>query len=127
MIKFIAIVWRKESVSAEEFSRYWREDHAALVRRHAATLGICRYVQNPRSPSETIDELVAARGWLHPPDGIAEVCWTSADAMQAAMATDAAQRANAELAEDEARFCDMTKMTAFLADEIVIYDQNEQG
>lgn len=121
MIKFIATVWRKEDMTPEAFEHHWRINHAALVREHAASLGICRYVQSHRRPDEIIDAAVAGRGWLSPPDGLAEVCWTSLEAMQAAMATQEAQLANAALAEDEARFCSVTKMTAFLADEHVVF------
>ena len=35
-------------MTREEFQRYWREEHAAPVQRHAETLHIRRYIQTHR-------------------------------------------------------------------------------
>lgn len=122
MIKFSAIVWRRPDVSSEAFTRHWRGTHAGLVRQYASVLGICRYVQSHRVPDLLIDQAVLGRGWLPPPDGLAEVYWPSHAVMMAGMSSLEGQRANAALAEDEARFCDTARMSAFLAEENVVID-----
>jgi hypothetical protein len=45
MIKLVFALRRREGLTREEFQRYWREEHAKLVQRHAETLHIRRYVQ----------------------------------------------------------------------------------
>jgi hypothetical protein len=44
MLKLVFTVRRREDLTREEFQSYWRERHAPLVRRHADTLRIRRYV-----------------------------------------------------------------------------------
>lgn len=123
MIKFVAIVWRKEDLDPQKFSEYWRNQHGALIAAHADALDIRRYVQSHRIASEPIDQALASRGWLAPPDGLAEMTWESLETMQRALASPAGIRANAELAADESKFCAMKKMSAFLSEEIVIVDR----
>ncbi|AEG51572.1 Ethyl tert-butyl ether degradation EthD [Sphingobium chlorophenolicum L-1] len=120
MIKFVATVWRRPDLTPEQFTERWREGHAELMRRLAPTLKIVRYVQTHGIKDELLDNALAGRGWLSPPDGIAEVWWESHEAMIAALSTPEGQAANAALAADEAEFCDMSKMSGFLSREITV-------
>ena len=45
MIKLVFTLRRREDMTRAEFQRYWREQHASLVKRHADVLHIRRYVQ----------------------------------------------------------------------------------
>ena len=45
MLKLVFCLRRRAEMSRDEFQRYWRDRHAPLVARHAATLRIARYVQ----------------------------------------------------------------------------------
>ena len=54
MLHLIFCLRRLPHLSREEFQRYWREQHAPLVRAHAAALGIHRYVR-----AHTVDHPVA--------------------------------------------------------------------
>src|SRR5881397_2777507 len=45
MIKLVFTLRRRDGMSREEFQRYWREQHAPLVARHARALRIRRYIQ----------------------------------------------------------------------------------
>ena len=45
MIKLVFALRHRPELSLEDFQAYWRERHAPLVARHAADLGIRRYVQ----------------------------------------------------------------------------------
>ena len=46
MIKLVFCLRRLPTLSASEFQRYWHDNHAELVRRHADALGIRRYTQS---------------------------------------------------------------------------------
>ncbi len=45
MIKITFCLRRKPGLSFQEFSDYWRNNHAPLVRSHQRALGMVRYVQ----------------------------------------------------------------------------------
>jgi len=47
MVKLVFMVRRREGITREEFQRYWKEEHAELVQRHAGLLRIRRYVPDP--------------------------------------------------------------------------------
>jgi hypothetical protein len=42
MIKLVFYVRRRSGLSAEDFKRYWIENHAPLVKKHAPALGATR-------------------------------------------------------------------------------------
>jgi EthD domain-containing protein len=58
LIKLVFTLRRREGMTREEFQRYWREQHAPLVQRHASTLGIRRYVQT-HSRDTDVDGVLA--------------------------------------------------------------------
>lgn len=107
MIDVVLCIKRRQDVTPEEFHRYWREDHARLVARHAATIGAVSYVQH-----HTIDtglESIVQGGRGCPSDvydGIAVVSFESLDDMASKGAQPEALAAAEELAEDERRFID---------------------
>ena len=126
MIKMVVEVWRKEGMSFEAFTRRWLNEHGALVKRHAEAMGFQRYIQSHKQPSAEIEAFAEGRGWKQPPDGLTEVWWESEAAMQAALSTPAGQAASAALAADEVQFIEMSKISAFLAVEEVIFDFTKQ-
>jgi len=107
VIDVVLCIRRRRDVTPEEFHRYWREDHARLVTRHAATIGAVSYVQH-----HTIDtglESIVQGGRGCPSDmydGIAVVSFESLDEMANKGAQPEALAAAEELAEDERRFID---------------------
>ena len=119
MVKLVFCLRRLPSLSRDEFQRYWRETHAALVARHAGVLRIRRYVQLHSLPDEAPVNaaLRASRGGPEPYDGIAELWWSSEDELAAATASDAGRRASLELLEDEKRFIDLARSPLWLARE----------
>jgi uncharacterized protein (TIGR02118 family) len=122
MLKMVIEVYRKPGMSLEEFEDYWLNKHGPLVRKHGPAMGMKRYVQSHNVPSEAIAEFRRARGWAEPCEALAEVWWESEEAMLAAMSSPEGQEASKILAEDEVNFCDMTRLTAFLAKEHEIYN-----
>src|SRR3954467_6670734 len=98
MIKLTFVLRRRPDVEVHEFHRYWREDHGPLVARHAQALHIRRYIQTHRIDNPFDGPLNAARGIAAEPyDGVAELWFDSFEDLQAALETEAGQRAGAEL------------------------------
>jgi uncharacterized protein (TIGR02118 family) len=119
MIKLVFTLRRREGMSREVYQRYWREQHAPIVQRHAETLRIRRYVQTHTRATELDDVIAASRG-SEPGaayDGVAELWWDSLDDLIAGYSTEAGQAAAAELLEDEQRFIDLTHSPIWLGEE----------
>jgi uncharacterized protein (TIGR02118 family) len=122
MVKLTFCLHRLPSLSRDEFQRYWRERHAPLVARHAATLRIRRYVQTHALPEgdPVNGALRASRGGPGDYDGVAELWWDSLDDLAAATASDAGRTASLELLEDERRFIDLARSPLWLGREHVV-------
>ena len=123
MIKLVFSLRRREDMTREEFQRYWREDHAPLVQRHADALRIRRYVQTHARDTGLDEAITAPRGSEpHFYDGVAELWWDSLDDILAAFTSEAGQVAGQELLEDERRFIDLPRSPAWLGEENVVID-----
>jgi uncharacterized protein (TIGR02118 family) len=120
MVKLVFCLHRLPSLSREEFQRYWRDTHGPLVRRHAASLRIRRYVQLHTIDDPINPALAASRGGPEPFDGIAELWWDSAEDLRAGASSPEGQRAGAELLEDERRFIDLPRSPLWIAREVPI-------
>ena len=118
MIKLVYCLRRIPELSREEFQRYWREKHGALVRDRAAALGIQRYVQVHTLDSPLNEAMRASRG-SDPDifDGVAELWWESPEAFSAGAGAAEGRQAARELYEDEKRFIDFSRSLAFVAEE----------
>ena len=78
MTHLIFCLRRLPHLSRDEFQRYWREQHAPLVKRHAAVLGIKRYVQAHTINPALSQGIAATRNAPDPFDGVAEL-WFALD------------------------------------------------
>lgn len=84
-VRTVAILGRKPGMSFEQFDRYWLEVHAPLA---AQLPGLLRYVQrHVEAPSAEFGI-----------DGFAFIDYESATAMEAAWASEAGQKALADVA-----------------------------
>jgi len=122
VVKLVYCVRRLPHLSREEFQRYWRETHGPLVRSHAKTLQIRRYVQVHTLENPINDVLRESRGTLEPYDGVAELWWDSAEDMAAAHLTPEGLWAAQELLDDERRFADLERSALWVAEEHVVVD-----
>jgi uncharacterized protein (TIGR02118 family) len=122
MIKLTYCIRRRSDVSAPAFRKYWRENHAPLVTRHAKALRAVRYVQSHTLETDLNTELQASREASAPLDGITEVWWESLEDLAAALASPEGQAAGAELLEDERRFIDFASSSLFMTEEHEIFD-----
>ena len=121
MIKLVFMVRRREGMAKEEFQRYWKQEHADLVKRHAGLLGIRRYVQTHALDTPLDDALAGSRG-SEPRqyDGVAELWWDSIDDLVQAATSEECQAGQQALLEDERRFIDVANSPIWLGEEITV-------
>jgi uncharacterized protein (TIGR02118 family) len=117
MIKLVFCLRRLPHLSRAEFQRYWREQHAPLVRRHAGALRIRRYVQVHTADDGLNDALRASRDAPEAFDGVAELWWDAPEDLAAAIETPEGREAGRALLEDERRFIDLSRSPLALARE----------
>ncbi len=116
LIKLTYCLRRKPGLSWEEFSRYWREVHAPLVRERGPALGIKRYVQVRTVQDAPLHERLRTRndGSPEPFDGIAELWYDPEDRGPGG---EAASRAARELLEDDRNFIDLSASPIWYGEE----------
>ncbi len=121
MIKLVFMLRRREGTTREEFQRYWREEHAELVKRHAELLRIRRYVQTHARDTDLDEALAGSRG-SEPRqyDGLAELWWDSIDDLVQAATSEQGQAAQQALLEDERGFIDVANSPIWLGEEIAV-------
>jgi uncharacterized protein (TIGR02118 family) len=124
VIKLVFTIRRRPGMTREEFQRYWREEHARLVERHAEVLRIRRYVQTHTRATDADDAIAGARG-SEPGqyDGVAELWWDSVEDLLAASSNEQGQAAAAALLEDERHFIDLPNSPIWLGEENVVIDR----
>jgi uncharacterized protein (TIGR02118 family) len=120
MIKLTFCARRLPHLSLEEFQRYWREVHGPLVRQHAATLRIRRYVQVHALDDPVNDGLRESRGAPERYDGVAELWWDGIEDLAAAIASPEGRQASLALFEDERRFIDHARSPLWIGREHVV-------
>ena len=109
-IKRMSILTRLPGMSAEEFSREWREVHGTLVRRFPHLLG---YTQNHVVIRESAPGIAATHAAL-PIDGVVEMWFRDLDGLGAAFASEAGVAAMAHAQ----RF--IAEITTFLVEPHVV-------
>ena len=119
MIHLVFCLRRLPHLSREEFQRYWRDTHAPLVRKHAAALGIKRYVQAHTIDPAGTQGIAAARGAPDPYDGVAEI-WFDLERLLSLAQREAAVAAGRALLEDERRFIDLPHSPIFITEDNVV-------
>ena len=121
MIKLVFSIRRVPGMTRDEFQRYWRNEHARLVERHAEVLRIRRYVQTHLRNTDADVAISGARG-SEPAqyDGMAELWWDSVEDLLAASSSEQGQIAGAALLEDEKRFIDLPNSPIWLGEENVV-------
>jgi uncharacterized protein (TIGR02118 family) len=118
VIKLTFCLRRLPSLTLAEFQDYWLNTHGPLVRSHAETLRIRRYVQ-----SHTLDDpasqgaLAASRGAPEPYDGVAQLWWDSREDLAAGVATQEGRDASRALLEDERKFIDHARSPLWISEE----------
>ena len=113
MVTMIICVKRKSGTTYEEFSQYWRENHAPLV---ASCLDFTRhlvsYSQYHLAEGHNAEAEFGVAGLY---DGVARLKFRSAREMELAF-TEPAYLANVR--PDESRFVDIEGCTSFVTEEL---------
>ena len=117
MIKVSFCLRRLPHLSREAFLDYWLNSHADLMRRHAKTLGVKRYVQVHGMPTAIGEAMQNVRGAPEPYDGTAEVWFETLDDIMANGRDPAAREAARELLDDERTFVDLEKSPIWIGEE----------
>ncbi len=122
MIKLTFCLRRRPDMTRQDFQRYWRGTHAALVAERAAVLGIGRYIQVHTADLPGLHKSLRARngGAPEPYDGVAELWFDSLDNLGSD--EPAKQQAAAELLADERKFIDLPNSPMWFAEEHIIVD-----
>jgi len=127
MIKLVYCLCKRADISAEEFHRYWLEQHGPAVRRFADAIGGRKYVQS-HTILPHLNELFRASRDLAPAyDGITEVWYESAAVIDAAVQTPAGREAHRLLLEDERKFIDFQRSCVFMTEEHTLFDYLPAG
>lgn len=109
MIKVVTLLKRKPGLSFDEFSRYWREQHAPLaLRDHPA---VTKYVQNHGIVLPDGDQEY---------DGIAETYWPDMDTFQQAVEAMQTTEQGQNHIADLDKFVDLEKMVSIVTEEKII-------
>ena len=120
MIKLTFCLHRLPEMTREAFQKYWFEQHAPLVRKHAAVLRIRRYVQCHAVTTPFNDAIRASRSAPEMYDGVAELWWDSFDDLMASGQSEAARAAGLVLLEDERKFIDLARSPLWIGEEKTI-------
>lgn len=122
MIKLVFALRRRPELSQAEFQAYWREHHAPLVKKHAAKLGVRRYVQSHTMAESLNASFRDTRQGPEPYDGVAELWWDSLEELERYIQSPEARQAGMELLADERNFIDLASSPLWLVEEHTIVD-----
>lgn len=118
MLKLTFVIRKRADISADEFRRYWWEQHGPLVASLKDDLRIARYVQ-----VHTTSAPIQRPGGLEEPhDGVAELYWESTADFEAVGASEAGRAAGRKLVEDEAKFIDFARSSIAIGEERVVIE-----
>jgi uncharacterized protein (TIGR02118 family) len=101
MIKTIAVAFRRKDMTHEEFLKYWRNEHASLVKK--TWPGLKKYVQN---------EIVVDPGQERTADGVVEMYYDDVASYKKAMAWVMSDAGKA-IRDDGDKFCEIRPGGAF--------------
>ncbi len=121
MIKLVMCVRRRPDLSRAEFQDYWFNHHGPLFRKFAETYKAIRYIQSHTINTPFNDKVRKVRGMSEEEyDGIAEIWWKSEKDFIEAISSSEGEKLRTVFLEDEAKFLDFTRSTAFFTEEHVL-------
>ena len=122
MVKIVYVIRKRDDISAEQFHKYWLEQHGPLVRSFAKAIRARKYIQSHTIEPKLNEQFAGSRGMPAAYDGITEVWWDSVDDLNAGGNTPEGQAAGRALIEDESKFIDFKRSYLFLTEEHTIFD-----
>ena len=104
-------------MTREEFKDYWMNKHGPFFMSNTGAMGAKKYVQSHTIDTPLNEGLRTSRGMLPEYDGVAEVWFESEEALMEGMSSPEGQKLGAALLEDEGKFIDHSKSSAFIVEE----------
>jgi uncharacterized protein (TIGR02118 family) len=117
MIKLVMCLTRRPDLTREQFQAYWRNQHGPFFQRNAGVMGARKYIQAHTVDTPLNGGLRASRGMQPEYDGVAEVWFDSEEALMAGMNSPEGLALGAALLEDEGKFIDHSRSSAFIVEE----------
>ena len=118
MIKFVMCLTRHPDMTRDEFQDYWKNKHGPFFMENAGTMRARRYLQAHTLDTPLNDALRTSRSMQPEYDGVAEVWFESVDELMQAMSSPEGQKLSAALLEDEGKFVDHSRSSAFIVEEV---------
>ncbi len=122
MIKLVYIIRKRDDVSDKEFHDYWLTKHGPLVASVAKAIRARKCIQSHTILPEMAASMSASRKMAPIYEGLTEVWWDSVEDLTAGGSTPEGQEAGRSLLQDEAKFVDIARSTAFFTEEHRIFD-----
>ena len=126
MIKLVMCVHRRRDLTRAQFHDYWSSHHGPLFASFAAQYRAVRYVQSHTLDTPLNAAIRQARGMSTESgesdesnefDGVGEIWWESEQDFVAAINSPEGKRLRGVFLDDEARFIDSGRSTAFFTEE----------
>ena len=117
MINYVMCPTRHPDMTREEFKDCWKNKHGPFLMENADAMGAKRYAQSHTLDTPLHEGLRTSRGMQPEYDGVAEVWFESEEELVAGMSSPEGQKLGAALLEDEGKFVDHSKSSAFIAKE----------
>ena len=127
MIKLVYVIRKRDDVSDKDFHDYLPHKHGPLVASVAKAIRARKYVQSHTVLPEVAASTSASRKMAPIFEGITEVWWDSVEELNAGGSTPEGQEAGRLLLQDEAKFVDFARSTAFFTEEHRIFDFTRNG
>lgn len=120
MFKLVFCARRQPRLTRAQFQDYWLHYHGPLFMQHASTYRARRYVQNHTLETPLNEAIRTIRGMGEDYDGVGELCWDSEADFLAVIRSPEGERLRKIFIEDEGRFVDQARSTAFFVREDVL-------
>ena len=119
MVVITFLLRRRPELSADEFHRYWREQHGPLVREPRRGARHPRATSSCHTTDSALGAAIAASRDCEPTDydGIAILWFDSEDALVAAASTPGGVSGSAALLEDERTFLDLPRCQLWISED----------
>jgi uncharacterized protein (TIGR02118 family) len=124
-IKICYLLNPKAGMSQADFHRTWNMEHGYLIRRLSGRTRFARYIQNHTLDDTLNDQLRATRGGPPPYAGLTEA-WFDRSDLETMLADPESEGSKgfAAFLDDEKRFIDFTRSTAWVSKELVLVDDD---
>jgi hypothetical protein len=114
-------VTKKDDMTRKEFQEYWLNTHGELLKKFAKTYNVKKYTQSHTIDSSLNENVRKSRQMPELEyDGIGELWWESEKEFIEAISSEEGVKLRTVFLDDEAKFLNFSKSTAFFTKEFEI-------